>query len=689
MQNKSPEILAPAGGMDALIAAVRSGADAVYLGGQRFNARRSAHNFDDEALEQAVRYCHIRGVKVYLTLNTLITDSEVPELLAQAAVAAAAGVDGILVQDFGVAQILKTVSPHLPLMASTQMTVHNVAGARAAKAMGMTRVVLARELSKDEIATITREGGIETEVFVHGALCMSVSGQCYLSAMLGGRSGNRGVCAQPCRLPFAGGGKEYALSLKDMSLVDHIQELAQMGVSSLKIEGRMKRPEYVAAAVTACRNALEGRAVDFEALTAVFARSGFTGGYYEGKPGFSMFGIREKEDVTAATGKLLGQLATLYRSERAAVPVDLELEMRADEPAALTIKDDNGHTARVIGDQPQIAQNHPTDEALARRGLEKMGGTPFVLRELACHIDPELMLPISALNTMRKEAIARLEEQRGAPHPIPFDASVLKPIAANPKRTGQPPLRVRLQNLGQLSPTIAEQAQMITVPLSRLADDYSWLAYRDKICAEIPPALFPKAERRVGQQLAALKGMGLKAVSAGNIGAVHLGRELGFTVYGDFNLNVLNSYTLAHLAELGVKDACLSIELNLKNLESMQRHLPVGIIAYGSIPLMTLRSCPLKGPKGCGDCRGVGALTDRKGNVFAVDCVEREYSRLLNTVPLWLADRLECLEGLDFATLYFTHESPGDCVRVLERYQHGGECPAGVRTGGLYFRNLL
>ncbi len=688
-ERNRPEILAPAGGMDSLIAAVRSGADAVYLGGQGFNARRGAQNFDDDALAQAVRYCHIRGVKVYLTLNTLVTDSELPALLAQAGVAAAAGVDGVLVQDLGVVQLLKTACPEMSLMASTQMAVHNVAGARAAAAMGMRRAVLARELSKDEIASITRDGGVETEVFVHGALCMSLSGQCYLSAMLGGRSGNRGVCAQPCRLPFAGGGKEYALSLKDMSIVEDIQELARIGVSSLKIEGRMKRPEYVAAAVTACRNALEGRPVDFEALTAVFARSGFTKAYYEGKPGSGMFGIREKEDVTAATGKLMGQLAGLYRSERGAVPVDLVLEMAAGKPAALTVRDQDGHQAQALGEEPQQAKTHATDEALARRGLEKMGGTPFVLRHLECHIEPGLMLPISALNNLRKDALALLEQQRGAVKPVPFDGAALPAVAPSPMPVGRPALRVRLQNLGQLTPPIAEQAELITVPLARLAADYSWLAYKDKICAEISPALFPPAEKRAAAQLATLKGMGLKAVSAGNIGAVRLGRELGFTVYGDFNLNILNSHALEHLARLGVEDACLSIELNLKNLAQLQRHLPVGIIAYGSLPLMTMRSCPIKGPEGCGDCKGAGALTDRMGNVFAVDCVGREYSRLLNTVPLWLADRLETLEGLDFATLYFTHEAPADCVRVLERYQTGGDCPAGVRTGGLYFRNLL
>ena len=259
MREKRPEILAPAGSFDSLIAAVQCGADAVYLGGKGMNARRSAGNFDAEELRRAVEYCHLRDVKVYQTINIVMFQHETDEAIDTIRQAAEAGVDAVLTQDLAIARMVRECAPSLPIHASTQMSIHNIEGVRLCEELGFSRAVLARELTAGEIAAICAATPLEIEVFVHGALCMSVSGQCYLSSMIGGRSGNRGLCAQPCRLPFsADGGGEYALSLKDLSLADRIGELTRMGVASLKIEGRMKRPEYVAAAVTAVRRAREG-----------------------------------------------------------------------------------------------------------------------------------------------------------------------------------------------------------------------------------------------------------------------------------------------------------------------------------------------------------------------------------------------------------------------------------------------
>ena len=241
---KHAEILAPAGGEAQLRAAVLCGADAVYLGLRGFNARAGAENFDENTLPQTVGWCHARGVRVYITLNTLVTDRELPQWLHSLDAVAAAGVDGVLVQDLGLAKIIRQRYPTLPLHASTQMTIHNLAGARLLEEMGFAQVVLARELSKEEIAAICAGTSLRCEVFVHGALCMSVSGQCYLSSVLGERSGNRGRCAQPCRLDFKSHGRGYALSLKDLTLTDRLRELEALGVASFKIEGRLKRPEY-------------------------------------------------------------------------------------------------------------------------------------------------------------------------------------------------------------------------------------------------------------------------------------------------------------------------------------------------------------------------------------------------------------------------------------------------------------
>ena len=414
---KHAEILAPAGGEVQLRAAVLCGADAVYLGLRGFNARAGAENFDENTLPQTVGWCHSRGVKVYVTLNTLVTDRELPRWLRSLDAVAAAGVDGVLVQDLGLVRLMRQRYPTLPLLGSTQMSVHNLAGARLLEEMGLYQVVLARELSKEEIAAICAGTSLRCEVFVHGALCMSVSGQCYLSSVLGERSGNRGRCAQPCRLDFKSHGRSYALSLKDLTLTDRLQELEALGVASFKIEGRLKRPEYVAAAVTACRQSLSGEAPDLETLRSVFSRSGFTDGYYTARRDLSMFGIRTKEDA-AASAEVLGRLAALTRNEVGRLPTDMVLTLLPGKPVTLAVTDGT-HRVEVAGEVPQTALTRPTDEELARRALEKCGGTPFYLQNLTCHIAPGLMLPLSALNRLRAAALTALAEARSVVIPYP------------------------------------------------------------------------------------------------------------------------------------------------------------------------------------------------------------------------------------------------------------------------------
>ncbi|MBR0482230.1 MAG: U32 family peptidase, partial [Firmicutes bacterium] len=322
--------MAPVGGEEQLKAALRCGADAVYFGLQNFNARRNADNFNGENLKETVRLCHEHSCRVYITVNTLVFDDELEEVYKAVDTAAEAGADALIIQDFAVAAYAKEHHPKLKRFASTQMAVHNSEGVKALVKWGFDRVVLARELSLKEIRDVIKETGVEAEVFVHGAHCMSLSGNCYLSSMIGGRSGNRGLCAQPCRLDCSINGRDHALSLKDMSYMDHIRELAEAGVASLKIEGRMKRTEYVAAAVTACRNAREGKPYDLESLRSVFSRSGFTDGYLRGKRTLDMFGYRTKEDVVAADG-VLKSLSRLYEKEPQTVPLDMYLSVKRDE----------------------------------------------------------------------------------------------------------------------------------------------------------------------------------------------------------------------------------------------------------------------------------------------------------------------------------------------------------------------
>ena len=402
------EILAPCGGAEHLPAALGSGADAVYLGVTGFSARRNAKNFAPGELSAAVRECHISGVKVYVTLNTLVFDDELSELAGTAEAVEAAGADGVIVQDPGAAAVIRRAAPSLRLHASTQMTVTSAAGAEFAKKHGFSRVVLAREMSLREIENVVKNVDVETEIFVHGALCVCVSGQCLMSAMYGGRSGNRGLCAQPCRLDFSFGERHNILSLKDLSLIEQLPELGRLGVTSAKIEGRMKRPEYVAAAVTACRNVLDGKKPDLGQLRAAFSRSGFTQSYYNGTLA-DMQGIRTKDDVTAG-GAALPELKRLYEKPYKRHTADISLFAEWGRPVTADVSCE-GHsfvyTSEIV---PEKALNRAVtaDEIEAR--LRKTGGTIYETGRVNVTVGEGLMLSASAVNSIRRDILARLDE---------------------------------------------------------------------------------------------------------------------------------------------------------------------------------------------------------------------------------------------------------------------------------------
>lgn len=680
------ELLAPVGGREQLLAAVRSGATAVYLGGKGFNARRNAENFGEQSLEEAVSYCHARGVAVHVTLNTLFLDSEREAIIEEIKAIAHSGADAVLVQDLGAAELVRQICPQLALHASTQLSTHSVEGVRQLEEMGFSQVVLAREVTAEEIRAIRAATHMKLEVFVHGALCMSMSGQCYLSSLIGERSGNRGLCAQPCRLNFKARGREYALSLKDLSLISRIEQLRELGVDSLKIEGRMKRPEYVAAAVTACRQALDGQTPELERLQAVFSRSGFTDGYLTGKRDLSMFGIRRKEDVTAAAG-VLGELAALYRGENPLVPVKMHFEMEEGRPASLTVTSQQGTQVQVEGPEPQLARTRPTDEALVRRSMEKCGGTPYYLGELETCLGEGLMLPVSALNAMRSSALEQLlaKEEASRPHPVREQEpqAVLSPVG-----DGKPTLWIRLEQAEQLSPEMESQARRIILPVEEL-EQHPELMTRlgEKLVGELPVAAFQKAEEHIKELLPRLKAQGLATLMVGNLAAIHMGREAGFRLVGDYSLNILNRDALEAYKALGVEEAILSFELNLKAARKLSQVMPAGVIGYGNLPLMIFRSCPAKGPKGCGGCSGRTVVTDRLGNDFPLLCHHKQYSQLLNMVPLYLGDKQSDLRGMSHAVLRFTTEDPARCAKVFRLWQQGTSFD-GKRTGGLYYREL-
>ncbi len=675
-----PEILAPVGGREQLLAAVRCGADAVYLGAKGFNARRNAENFDEYSLTDAVSYCHTRGVHVHVTVNTLVMDDEMSALEETARQIAESGADAVIIQDLAVMQFFRDHYPSIKRHASTQMAVHNVEGVLLMQDLGFDRVVLARELSLHEIEKIHHAAKIETEVFVHGAHCMSVSGACYLSAMLGGRSGNRGLCAQPCRLNFRFGEREYALSLKDLSFIRHIQELTEAGVASLKIEGRMKRPEYVAAAVTACRDAREGGTPDIERLRAVFSRSGFTDGYLTGCRTPDMFGYRRREDVAAAD-RVLGELAGLYRQERQSIPIDMHLTLtEAFSHLDVTCGTDIVHVAGAV---PQAARTRPTGYDEAKRSLEKTGGTPYYLQSFSAEIAGNVMLPASALNALRRDALEKLSALRGQVRPHPYHPAPKSERPAAHITADTPALWGRFETAEQV-PNDFSPLERILLPAEVLFHEPALLRkYGVRLIAELPALLFPEQEEQFTAQLEQLVPLGLQDVLTENAYGIRLAQRLGLRIHGGFGLNILNTAALEAYQRLGLASATVSFELSMQKIRLLGGLLPRGILAYGYLPLMRLRACPAK--SGCAKCDGHPALTDRRSVTFPLLCHGKTYTTLLNSVPLYLADRQT--GGVDHLVLYFTNESSDTCRRVIQMFVEHAP-PDFDRTNGLYYRSL-
>ncbi len=659
---KPIELLAPVGSPDALIAAVRCGADAVYLGAGSFHARQNSEPFDEVALREAVAYCHAHGVSVHMTLNTLIREDEFDAALADAARAAALGIDALIVQDRGLAAAIHRAAPDLVLHASTQLTCHTPAGVKKLQQDGFSRVVLAREMSREEIAACCAVG-CEIETFVHGALCMSVSGQCLLSATLGGRSGNRGRCAQPCRLPFAVGQPpregDRALSLKDLSLCEKARELASLGVCSLKIEGRMKRPEYVAAAVSVCRAALDGKPIDSqlaEDLRCVFSRNGFTDGYYTARRDKTMFGARTKDDVVSAPAAQK-RLLQLYHRERGHIPVDMTLFMNVDEPMVLLVDDRDGHTVTVAGDKPRAGE--PSLDRL-QSALQKLGGTPFVAGE--CHIQAEngADAPLSAINALRREAIERLTVLRGEREAIPFTHSPLAPAESPAISRGY---IVRLQHASQWSETVAENAALTVLPLDTPEDTLAACAACGKVAVEVPRGMFSK-EDHIRKRLKQAKAAGVVCAMVHNIGALPLCEEAGLPALGGFGLYTMNRETAYVHATDGLQAATLSPELSASQMRFAQTApLPLTALVYGRLPLMLLRNCPASAKHGCKDCKQDRVLIDRKGVAFPLVCAGG-CADLLNSVPLYLLDRLEILP-VSLYTIYMTTETRDEVACIV------------------------
>lgn len=692
------ELLSPAGSPEAVVAAVQSGADAVYLGLGGFNARRGAKNFTEEEFIAAVKYCRERGCRTYVTLNTLASDREMDEVARLGALASEAGADGAIVQDFGVVSILRSVCPELPLHASTQMSVHNLAGCCAAAELGIRRVVLARELSLEQIEYIAKSSPVEVEVFVHGALCFCHSGQCYMSAFIGRRSGNRGMCAQPCRMPYSMGRRmdDYPLSLKDNCLIDYLDRLKAAGVACVKIEGRMKRPEYTAIVTEVYSKAIhEGIAPtekDMERLRTAFSREGFTDGYATGRKE-DMHGIRSEADKDA--NKLFREARRAYaEGERRRVPVDFYALVKSGQPVRLLAQDGDGNRVDVSGPVPERAERAALSESGVSAQLYKTGGTPYHCRSTQCSIEEGLFLPASALNELRRSALERLTEKRGQ---APFRRlGAMPPLPRSRAPIEAPVLNVQVMTAEQLTPELAElKPKNIYVPAELLLESPSAVVpFAENgvgLTAVLPRVVTDTEAETLRSMLERLKLMGVEEALVGNLGHIAAARQAGLEVRGDFGLNVFNSRSLELISRAGLKSATLSFELRLAQIRDMVKCMDTEMIVYGRMPLMVTDQCLISKASGACTCTGGSAgLSDRMGSIFPV---VREFgcrNVILNAHKLFLADKTEDILscGLWAARLMFTTESPRECVEVTKSYMGLSEYRPNGLTRGLYYRGV-
>ena len=690
------ELLSPAGGYDALVAAVQSGADAVYMGFGAFNARRSAKNFTDEDFASAVRYCHLRGVRVFLTLNTLVTDRELPQAAEALRNASRMGVDAVLVQDWGLLTLAREIVPDLPIHASTQMSLFTLGGANEAAALGMERVVLARELCRDDIAEICKGCGAEIEIFGHGALCMCYSGQCEMSAVLGQRSGNRGACAQPCRLPYGVNApcrNGYPLSLKDANLSACLQDMERIGVDCLKIEGRMKRPEYVAVVTGIYRRLLDERrqptAAEGAALEQAFSRSGFTDGYWLGKKGKAMFGTRPEN--APEPKELFAKAREVYENgrENRKIPVILHLIVRRGEPVRLggSCAIHGGVTiALAQGDAPEEARNRAVTAEELRQRLSKTGGTVFTADSVEIELDEGLMVSASVINGLRREVLDELAARR---EDIPARRELpASPLPDAPEPPQEMAFTVSVSRACQVTAELlAEKPAIVYVPIEELERLDAGLDWGETELCAVLPRVFRTADE---QPLRAMleRHPEVMSVAIGNLGHLPIVHGLDRTLRGDFGLNVYNSRAVKFWQDRGLSSVTVSFELRWQQVRDLAKYADCEGIVYGRLPLMITENCVTKNNVGC--AHGAGSvLTDRTGAQFPVQCAYGCRCEIENGKVLVLADKPEVFRcGLRYGRLRFTTESPEACAAILRAHKAGNVTAGEDATRGLFYRGV-
>lgn len=665
------ELLAPAGTFDCVIAAVNSGADAVYFAGQAFGARSFAGNLTDEEIFRAVDYCHLCGVRVYVTVNTLIYDREFSELERFIKLITLAGADGVIVQDLGIMEYVRRLSPDIEVHASTQMTVHSLDGVRTLEKEGVCRVVLSRELSENEMRYITENASAETEVFVHGAMCMCYSGQCLMSSVIGGRSGNRGRCAQPCRLLYSSDGKneKFYLSLKDMSLAEHLKSLQNMGVSSLKIEGRMKGKQYVSTVVSVYRKLIDEKRKPYkgeiDALNRIFFRGGLTDGYFMNKKGTAMFAFDKPDNPYLKTNSMLAE--TLLRR----MPIEIYAEISEGEKPFIKMTCGENSVYEYGNNAAEYAAKRPLEVNDVMARLNKMGDTAFTAVKTEVKLNGRPFMAVSQLNKLRRSCAEKLENEIILKYKN-------KRIAERPRlletgHFGRGAYSCSVLTMEQFRVACRFCFERICVPVHIAAENIEELKKENKRIVLALPVIIRGEERiRVKKCLSNLKKSGFENVEISTLDGLELSD--GFEVYASHRMNITNSYSFKKLSEMGTHCICLSTELNLGQMRDIKKSTECEIIAYGRIPLMITENCILKNMKKC-PCDGIGYMTDRTGSRFPI-IKDGNVCRsvVLNSVPLYMADKKEDLFkiGADFLKLIFTVEDAERTEEICRAYLNGG-----------------
>lgn len=687
--NRDVEILAPAGSMECLRAAVAAGADAIYLGGTKFGARAYAQNLSEEDLVQAIEYVHIHGRKIYMTVNTLLKDRELNELYAYLLPYYKAGLDGVIVQDIGAVKFIGEYFPEMPVHASTQMTITNTLGADFLKRYGITRVVPARELSLKEIRDMKKQTGLEMECFVHGALCYCYSGQCLLSSMIGGRSGNRGQCAQPCRLPYQTEGKKPAdlMSLKDLCTIDILPELIDAGIDSFKIEGRMKQPEYVYTVVKMYRKYAdqylklqkEGKGkssyhvseADKRELLATYQRRGYCEGYYYQHNGKDMVSLKRPKNGRDGSAE-----EKPWQDIKVQEKINGILTLFVGNRAKLTVSCGDV-TVECIGQEVQAAQKQPLDPARIEKQMRKTGNTEFTFDNLEILVEGNVFLPMQALNELRREGIEELTEQiqmqyrreeagcgmKTATAGFDSDADGVTETAGKKECC----ISASVQNKAQLDTAVNSKIRYIyleeDVEFER-EDGVQYFLAMPYIFRENTIKRYEKMYTEIEKKY---DGILIRNWESYAWLKQHKYQK---EIRSDYNLYIFNRKTKEELRRLGIARGTASVELNDRELARIGIEEQV-FIAYGYQPVMISAGCIQKTSASCDGKGGVLSISDRYQKKFAVRRYCRDcYNVMYNSAPLFLADKAEEVHALAPAELRldFTTESSGQVKEICHAY---------------------